>query len=512
MAPLPATARASRLFGLGICLAVVLFGCLPTPRSAPARRASQRRQPVLMPMITHGPLSGEISPTGAVLWARGNQPGELHFTVAAVEPFATSMMTAPMMTAPMMTTPVVTATVAIDMAADLTGKAPITGLLPAHTYLYTAALVANGITSEPVVGQFTTTPTPETATALNFVFGACLGGQNYCRNKETGWVIFDTMAAAQPDFFMLTGDSIYADTACDGEQNVPGAEGPFADLEGYRTRYRYHLEDVSYADFLAKTPVFVTWDDQEVLNDFSGPQLKSLNPDRLAEGTQAYFEYWPLTGSAAEPNRIYRQFNYGAHADFFILDTRSYRDPNVNWDSNPRTAAPKTMLGPEQFAWLQAGLTTSSATWKFIVTSVPLAYPSDFPPSTVGGWASDTARIGYETELTALIFYITTHDIQNVIFLAGDTHWPYAISYDPDRDGTPNFYELASSPLSALPLAPPATLDPTFNPTLLYAEGELLGDLFNFGQVSIDEAGALRYRVMDWQGQERYALTLEPKQ
>jgi hypothetical protein len=38
-----------------------------------------------------------------------------------------------------------------------------------------------------------------------------------------------------------------------------------------------------------------------------------------------------------------------------------------------------------------------------------------------------------------------------------------------------------------------------------------MGDLFNFGQVAIDEDGALTYRVVDWQGKERYALQLQPE-
>lgn len=499
---LPAIDRISLvLIAGGLWATLLLVGCATAPAAInPVDRvytlpAAQADAPV----ITHGPLSGEISATGAVLWARGNQAGELHFAVADTADFASIL---------------VTATVAITEGSDFTGKAAVTDLLAAHPYYYRAHLQTESATGEPVIGQFTTAPAAEASAAFNFVFGACIGGQNYCRNKETGWVIFDEMAATQPDFFLLTGDSIYVDTACEGEQNVPGAEGPYHDLAGYRTRYRYHLEDSHYADFLAQTPVYVTWDDHEVLNDFGGPQLKAINPALLDEGTQAYFEYWPITSNAEEPDRIYRKISYGAHADFFILDTRSYRDPNVNWDPNPRNLTPKSMLGAEQVTWLQEGLAASTATWKFIVTSVPLAYPTGFPQPEVDGrdgWANYTERSGYETELMTLLFYVTAHDIKNIVFLAGDTHWPYALSYDPDRDGTPNFYELASSPISAIPLAPPATLDQTFNPTVLYAEGEFMGDLFNFGQVTIDEAGALSYRVVDWQGQERYTLQLQPE-
>ena len=111
----------------------------------------------------------------------------------------------------------------------------------------------------------------------------------------------------------------------------------------------------------------------------------------------------------------------------------------------------------------------------------------------------------------SLLFFLETREIHNVVFLAGDTHWPFAISYDPDRDGTPNFYEFGSSPLSAIPLAPPQNVDPTFNPTVLYAEGEFQGDLFNFGQVTVSEQGELTFNVFDWRGEERYTLTLQPE-
>ncbi|MCB0033192.1 MAG: hypothetical protein KDE51_04205, partial [Anaerolineales bacterium] len=85
------------------------------------------------------------------------------------------------------------------------------------------------------------------------------------------------------------------------------------------------------------------------------------------------------------------------------------------------------------------------------------------------------------------------------------------ISYDPDRNGEANFYELSSSPLSAIPLAPAPAVDPTLNPTVLYAEGEFLGDLFNFGNITIDEAGLLTFRIYDREGEMHYELALEPQ-
>jgi alkaline phosphatase D len=451
------------------------------------------------PVVSHGPISGEVSATSAVLWARGNMAGTLVFEVAPDDTFGEILRSA---------------SVEVKTDTDYTGEARMDELQPDQTYAYRVTLITDSGTSTPVVGQFATAPAADAPAAFSFGFSACLGGQNYCRDPESGWIIFDAIAAEQPDFFIFTGDTVYVDTACSPEENVPGAEGPYRNLEGFRTRYRYHLEDPPYARFLASTPVYVTWDDHEVINDFGGPALEAINPQLFAEGKQAFFEYWPLTGTQEDPQRIYRRVSYGAHADFFILDTRSYRDPNINWDPNPNTLAPKTMLGEEQFSWLQEGLSNSSATWKFIVTSVPLSYPTGFPQPQVDGrdgWANYTEPSGYENELQALLFFIAQRNIGNVVFLAGDTHWPYALSYDPDRDGTPNFYELASSPLSAIPLAPPEQLDPTFNPTVLYAEGEFMGDLFNFGHVRVAESGELTFRVLDRGGSERYALVLQPQ-
>ena len=196
-----------------------------------------------------------------------------------------------------------------------------------------------------------------------------------------------------------------------------------------------------------------------------------------------------------------------------MLDTRSYRAPHVSQETAPSIHQSESMLGKEQFAWLRTGLRQSSALWKFVVSSVPLSYPTGWPPPNSGGydsWAGTTGMEGYEPELATLLRSIHSRGIQNVVFLAGDTHWPYAISYDPDRDDEADFYELGSSPLSALPLAPVEKPDATFNPTVLYVEGRHAGDLFNFGHITVAESGALTFKVIDWKGVEHYALSLSP--
>jgi len=446
--------------------------------------------------ITHGPLSGEITDTSAILWARAGMEGNLTFSISEAGS----------------TAPALTLVMAVDPTKDYIAKARVEGLKPQTAYNYSVTLDSGGQTSRPAVGQFTTAPSKDTTAPFNFVMGADIGGQGFCRDARNGWTIFDTMLNLKPAFFLMTGDGVYEDTACD-PPNVPGSEGPFRDLAGFRNRYKYTLSDPHYAAFLAKTPAFPTWDDHEIVNDFGGPALTAINPQLFVDGREAFFNYWPLMGTEADPYQIYRSFSYGTNADFFILDTRSYRDPNINFDPSPVTLVPKTMLGAAQKQWLKDGLTNSTATWKFVITSVPLSYPTGFPQPQIDGrdgWANFTEQSGYETELGELIAFIEGHGIKNVIFLTADVHWPFVMGYDPDRDGTADFYEFGSGPISALTLAPEPIPDPTFNPTVLYAEGTFQGDLFNFGALAIGEDGKLTYRVIDRAGKEHYTLTLDP--
>ena len=480
--------KAARTLRLGAAFVLLVLTFAPfalTPNRVLAQDAATG--------ITHGPLSGEVTADAVTLWARGAGEGELVFAVTTADG----------------TEPVAEATVTVDATTDFAGKARIDSLEPATRYAYTVHQGDDGV---EFVGTFTTAPAPDEAAPLRFVFGACLGGQGYCRNPETGWAIFDTMAAREPDFFVMVGDGVYVDSACpaDEGQNVPGAEEVATDLDGFYGRYKYHLEDPAYASFLANTPIFPTWDDHEIRDNFGGPELLRINPRLYEEGRKAFFDYWPLADG--EDARIYRKVSYGANADLFLLDTRSYRDPLVNWDPSPVTGVHKTMLGAEQFAWLRQELAASDATWKLIVTSVPIGYPTGFPqPQVEGrdGWANGGDRSGYETEMMRLLFFLKAHGIDNVVFITGDTHWPFAIDYDPDQDGTPDFLEVGASPLSAIPLAP-GNVDQTFGPEVLYAEGEFMGDLFNFGEVDIAADGELTVRILDQEGAERFSETRTP--
>ena len=174
------------------------------------------------------------------------------------------------------------------------------------------------------------------------------------------------------------------------------------------------------------------------------------------------------------------------------------------------------MLGPIQYDWLLKALAKSSATWKFICTSVPLCYPTGWPhPSETGydGWADGDShrQSGPELELLKILDHIREKEITNVIFLSGDVHFPFAISYDPFHSGKPLFHEFGCTPFSALCLPPPVRgADESFNPTILFAQGEFAGDFMNFGHIRIDDEGRLHFEICKTNGDAIFTLDLEP--
>jgi alkaline phosphatase D len=153
------------------------------------------------------------------------------------------------------------------------------------------------------------------------------------------------------------------------------------------------------------------------------------------------------------------------------------------------------MLGDKQLEWLKQELTNSNATWKVISSDVPISIPTGSNTSILGrdGWATGNETnnysyyTGFERELTDLLGFIDEQDIKNIVFITTDVHFPAFIRYnfDLNNDGnTTEIYELVSGPLSAFRLGVPfPILDETFNPTLLYGEG----NIFNFGYIRIED-------------------------
>ena len=110
------------------------------------------------------------------------------------------------------------------------------------------------------------------------------GGQGWGIDEARGGMrTFATMRDIRPDFFIHSGDSIYADcpiprssrspTARSGGTSSPRRSRSVAEtLADFRGNYKYNLLDANVRAFNAEVPTFAQWDDHEVANDWSPGQ------------------------------------------------------------------------------------------------------------------------------------------------------------------------------------------------------------------------------------------------
>ena len=479
-----------------LILALISLRCTSPSREGLPPDSPFREAVVLAPdVLPQGIAVGDVAATRALLWMRTEGPAmvQVEYAPPSVWGKASKLATA---VAPVARTARLTTT----PEADFTVTIPLTDLVPSTRYRYhvlvgRAGDAANYVEARLVArGEFTTLPDERTAGPLSFAWSGDLGGQGRCRQGPGGYPIFDVMRKQDPDFFLFLGDTIYADAACPSPPNEPGADFTADALEEYRARHRYQRGAESLRRFLETVPVYVTWDDHEVRNNFAGP----FEP-QMPAGRQALREYWPIASPADEPNRLYRSIRYGADLELFILDTRQYRSRNADPDGPA-----KTMLGPAQLQWLLEGLRTSTATWKVIATSVPLSIPKGGGASVPGndGWAGGPDGTGFERERQVIVDAILDQKLKNVVFIAGDVHWVQANAYDPNRDGVVDFHEFVAGPLSARPgrITPAAEgLHPT---RLINEEG-----YYNFGLARATN-GSFEVMIVDDKGQTRFSHRL----
>jgi PhoD-like phosphatase len=311
---------------------------------------------------------------------------------------------------------------------------------------------------------------------------------------------------------------IYADNACAatglyGNAQLAGAFGPAVDLAGFWAHWRYNRADRASRRLLASTSYVGVWDDHEVINDF-GPltdvgTAPPYPPDLrlLPIGLRAFLDYTPV----ASAPRLYRSLRWGRHLELFVLDTRSYRDANYAPDS-PRD--PKTMLGEEQLAWLKERLARSDATWKVIVSSVPMSIPTGFPPTNGrDGWANFDQATGFENELLDILRFMAENGVDDPVWITTDVHFAEAFRYTPFPEH-PDFavHEIATGPLNA-GIFPNRNVDPTLNPEVLFFHGatspadvtswDQAKRWFNFGTLEIGAGGDLTAEVVDTAGESQ---------
>ncbi|NMO57243.1 alkaline phosphatase [Actinoplanes sp. TBRC 11911] len=471
------------------------------------------------PVLTHGIQSGDATKDSAIVWTRADRPGRLWVQASRRPDFRGSRL---------VRGPIVTPD------TDFTGKVKL-GNLPSGEKIYYRVKVESldrpGLFSSPLSGSLRTAPADRSD--IRFVWTGDVAGQGWGIDPAYGGMkLFESMRRRKPDFLLHSGDTVYADgplssspiTLPDGRiwQNagVTEAKSKVAEtLDEYRGQYAYNLTDDSYKRFMGEVAQINQWDDHEVLNNWYPGEI--LTDARYTEkrvnvlarhAHHAYHEWVPIP-SASGP--VYRKISHGPLLDIFILDMRTFKDPN---DGDVYADPKRGLLGSEQRDWLINGLRQSKATWKIIANDLPLGLVVPDDPGTQEGVAQgdNGAPKGRELEFAQVLQSAHRHGVTGIVFLTADVHYTAAQHYDPARasiqDFTP-FWEFVSGPAHAGAFGPNA-LDGTFGPRTAFVHAPPVANASpaegyqHFGEVEISSSGELTVYLRDRDGNSLWSTTL----
>jgi alkaline phosphatase D len=507
--------------------AVMQLGCVRRVLGAPALIAADSARP----QLAQGIQLGDVLQDRAMIWTRSDRPARM-----VVEWSTRADFQAPRRVIGPHLLPESDHTGRIDLL-DLPAGAEI------FVRAYAQGLDSARSLSAPVAGRFITAPAG--VSNVRFVWSGDTAGQGYGINPDFGGMrMYETMRQRAPQFFIHSGDTIYADGPIP-EQIVLTNEGDKVwrnvvtpekskvaeTLDELRGNYRYNLLDDNVRRFNAEVPQIWQWDDHEVVNNWSPGKVLDERytvkdiPLLVARATRAFLEYAPLRRHTDEESeRVYRHIPYGPLLDVFVIDMRSYRGPNTfNRQELPNDET--TLLDSPQLHWLKRSLLESDKTWKVIASDMPLGLlvrdgdDEQGRPRFENAANGNGQPLGRELELKSLLQFIKRNRITNVVWLTADVHYCAAHYYDPskaqfgDFDG---FWEFVSGPINAGSFGP-SDLDDTFGPQVVFQKAPPVQNLSPyagyqfFGQVDIDaRSRELSVSLVDIDGNTLFSKTLSP--
>lgn len=375
----------------------------------------------------HGVASGDPLPDAVIIWTRVTPSTErssieVSWEVSRTKDFSEVSQSG---------------TLETDATKDYTVKVDVNELIAGTNYFYRfMALDA----SSPIG---TTKTAPESGPVSFAVVS--------CSNYEWGFFNAYQVIAERTDLdaVLHLGDYIYeygpgryGDTTLN-RINIPARE--IISLSDYRTRYAQYRLDEDLKAAHASVAFINIWDDHEIANDSYKTGAQNHQEDegsyeaRKKAAVQAYYEWMPIR----ESETLYRKFDYGNIAEVFMMDERlegrtspvdSLKDPSINDET-------RSMLGEEQLNWLLTGLQDSPARWKVIGNQVIYSYLNwGFEPSftiNLDSWD------GYPYEQNKIADHIKSNQIENIVFVTGDTHsgWAFEVTNDPFESYDPKTSE-----------------------------------------------------------------------
>ena len=223
-----------------------------------------------------------------------------------------------------------------------------------------------------------------------------------CSNQRVENKMWAPLLENEPELFIWDGDIVYSDTE---------------DMDKMRRAYQGFKEDSAYASFAKKTEILGTWDDHDYgLND-GGSEWEFK--DSVQQILLDFLEVGP-----DDPRRtrkgVYHKKTLtvkGKTLKILMLDTRYFRtaltkDPSGEKRYVPNAYGEGTLLGKEQWSWLEQELSDSDADFHLIISSIQfLSGEHGFE-----SWAN------MPHEVDRMLSLLQEKKPKGVIILSGDRH------------------------------------------------------------------------------------------
>lgn len=234
------------------------------------------------------------------------------------------------------------------------------------------------------------------AAEFTFVFASC-------NDQDRTQPLWESILESNPELFIWGGDNIYADTA-----NMQEMQG----------MYNKQFNQAGYATLRNTVPVIGTWDDHDYGKNDAGIEWTPK-----AEAQQLFLDFLeiPKNDSLRTQEGVYYKHEINTaqgRIQFLLLDTRYFRsplllssNPNKRYDSWPANHK-ATILGNQQWSWLEKQLQNSAYDFTFIVSSIQFLNQEH-------GWE----RWGiFPSEVDKFYKLLQNAKATNIILLSGDRH------------------------------------------------------------------------------------------
>ena len=413
---------AAKLLPTALLLLLSLPLLLPAQHLQSFDRTAAATQTFINPLqapFYHGVASGDPLPTAVIIWTRVTPDDSLATSVQVSWDLATDLAFTNILQSGSLNAPA---------NKDFTVKHDVTGLQPDTYYYY--RFQALGKTS--IIGRTKTAPSGNRDQIRLAVLS--------CSDYRQGYFTSMKNLADRNDLDAIIhlGDYIYEGGGGPPErEHDPDFE--IWRLQDYRMRLSQYRLDSNLQRCHQVHPWINIWDDHDIvvdaLTDTSyrhNAAAHGLYRDRKQAAVQAFREWLPVRDPAPLQQDFYKNWRhlpFGDLLDLYLLDVRLYdRDRFADDINDPIYGDPDAkILGPDQLAWINAELASSTARWKvlgnqrqmsqFQIANVPLVFEN---------WD------GYPVERDKFFDNIINNGVDNTVVVTGDFHVSFA------NDLTPN--------------------------------------------------------------------------